>query len=265
MTIKFTPKSDKYPAKLTFEDGKIAPTDRIVFLEAFFKLTDDSVTFFGFLSSQSLGLTNYKDKDWKPEGQEALLTIYKSKKQQWNDSIKKYEQVEVSTLENYLFSLLSSKLKSLDILACICVSLTPYVAPMFFEMLNEQAKPGLTDADFQAQARLLEKMTENTCVTALVAVDKLDDSHRQLLGKAGTTATGGSAGTWGSNKGETESEKLESRWQFVKKHLTPVGQFETIGDVAIAVVGSGQPLTAAEQVQRDCISESISILSQLLP
>lgn len=255
MSVNFSAKNDKYPAKLTLVDDKIAPTDRIVFSEAYFKITSECVGIYGFLASQSIGLTNYKDKDWKPDAQEAFLFVHSSKKQKWNDSIKKYEQVEVSASEKYLFALLSDKLKVLDPLAPVCLSLVPYVPPMFFELVNEQSKPGLDAATFQVQAKMLEKMIENICVLAVVSQKELGDEHRWLLEKE----TNGSARTWNGAKGETESEKLEARWQFVKKHLASVGQFETVGDIAIAIVN------CPDQLQRDRTCEAISILSQLLP
>ncbi|MGL5922558.1 hypothetical protein [Chroococcidiopsis sp.] len=256
MSINFSAKSDKYPAKLWFSDEKITPTDRIVFSEVYFKVSDDSISLCGFLSSQSIGLTNYKDKDWKPEGQEALLTIYKSKKQQWNDSIKKFEAVDVSASESYLFNLVSAKLKTFDPLACVCLSLVPYISPMFFDILDDQTKPGLDEATFQVQAKMLEKIVENTCVVAVGTTQRLTDEHRSLLNK--TTASG-SGNSWGGSKSETEAEKLEARWLFIKKHLSSVGQFETIGDIAIAITN------APDQLSRDRLCETISTLSQLLP
>ena len=180
--------------------------DRIVFTEACYTVDDKCVSFYGVLSFQCVGIENSKDKTWKVDGQKVLLSFYKDKKPTWNNEARKFEDKEVEPSENYLYGFAKDILKNVDG-DCVSVVIAPYVAPQFLEDMKVPQD--------EAVIAYWEGKVKNTIVAVPTDFKLLTDNDKELLKTTSSNSGGGKT----YQKAETEGEKLEARWEFMKHHL----------------------------------------------
>lgn len=206
MTVNFYEGKDNKPHRLFVVPERVTMHDRIVFTEACYAVDDKCVNFYGVLSFQCVGVENSKDKVWKADGQKVLLSFYKDKKPTWNNETKKFEDKEVEPSENYLYGFAKDILKNVDG-DCVSVVIAPYVAPQFLEDMKVPQE--------EAVIAYWEGKVKNTIVAVKTDFKLLTDSDRAVLSVASANSGGGKT----YQKAESESEKLEARWEFLKQHL----------------------------------------------
>ena len=206
MPISFYEGKDNKPHRLFVVSDRVTMHDRIVFTEACYTVDDKCVSFYGVLSSQSVGIENSKDKAWKVDAQKVLLSFYKDKKPTWNNETRKFEDKEVEPSENYLYGFAKDLLKNVDG-DCVSAVIAPYVAPQFLEDMKVPQD--------EAVITYWEGKVKNTIVVVSTDFKLLTDSDKELLKTTSSNSGGGKT----YQKLETESEKLEARWEFLKNHL----------------------------------------------
>ena len=207
MSINFYEGKDNKPHRLFVVSDRVTMHDRIVFAEALYAVDDKCVNLYGVLSSESVGIENSKDKVWKVDGQKVLLTFYKEKKPTWNNETRKFEDKEVEPSENYLYGFAKDVLKNInsDVISTV---VAPYVNPQFLEEVKSPNADEATIAYWEAKVK-------NTIVAVTTDSKLLTESDKAVLSI--TSANSGGGKTY--QKPETESEKLEARWEFIKHHL----------------------------------------------
>jgi len=219
MTVNFYEGKDNKPHRLFVQPDRTNIHDRIVFAEAHYAVDDKVVHFYGALSTESVGIENLKDKTWKLDGQKALLSFYKNKKPTWNNETKKFEDKEVEPSENYLYGFARNVLENIDS-DTISTIIAPYVAPQFLEDMKVPQDES-TIAYWEAKVK-------NTVIAVKTDSKLLTDSDKEVLKTTSTSFSGGKT----YQKPESESEKLEARWEFTKHHLGkdyPVNSLSELG------------------------------------
>lgn len=243
MTINFYEGKDGKLHRLFVASDRVTMHDRIVFTEAYWSVEDKCVHFYGVLSSQSVGIENSKDKTWKVDGQKVLLSFYKDKKPTWNNETRKFEDKEVEPSENYLYGFAKDILKNIGG-NCVSVVIAPYVAPQFLEDMKIPQE--------EAVIAYWEGKVKNTIVAVEIDSKLLLESDKEAI-KATSTSFNGSGKTY--QKPETESEKLEARWEFLKRHLGkeyPVNSLYELG-----------ALLAMQHVEGDALEEQKTLAKTL--
>jgi hypothetical protein len=207
MTVNFYEGKENKPHRLFVQSDRVTMHDRIVFTEAYYAVDDKSVQLYGVLSSESVGIENSKDKTWKIDGQKVLLNFYKDKKPTWNNEARKFEDKEVEPSENYLYGFAKDVLKNINS-DTVSVVVAPYVNPQFLEEVKSPSVDEATTSYWEAKVK-------NTIVAVSASSTLLTENDKELLKT--TSSNFGSGKTY--QKSETESEKLEARWEFIKRHL----------------------------------------------
>jgi hypothetical protein len=207
MTVNFYEGKEGKSHRLFVQSDRVTMHDRIVFTEAYYDVDDKHASFYGILSSQSVGIENSKDKTWKVDSQKVILSFYKDKKPTWNNEARKFEDKEVEPSENYLYGFAKDVLKNINS-NTVSVIITPYVNPQFLEEVKSPSVDEQTIAYWEAKVK-------NTIIAVSTDSKLLTDSDKEVLKATSTNFNGGKT----YQKSETESEKLEARWEFVKRHL----------------------------------------------
>jgi hypothetical protein len=206
MTVNFYEGKDNKPHRLFVQSDRVTISDRIVFTEAYYTVDDKCVSFYGILSFQCVGVENSKEKTWKVDGQKVLLSFYKDKKPTWNNETKKFEDKEVDASENYLYTFAKHLFEKIDG-NCVSAIIAPYVAPQFLEDMKVPQE--------ESVIAYWEAKVKNTIVAVSIESKLLTDSDKTVLSTTSSNSGGGKT----YQKPETESEKLEARWEFIKHHL----------------------------------------------
>ena len=243
MTVNFYEGKDNKPHRLFVQSDRVTIHDRIVFTEAYYSVDDKCVHFYGILSFQSVGVENSKDKVWKVGGQKVLLSFYKDKKPTWNNETRKFEDKEVEASENYLYGFARDVLNNIEG-DCVSAIIAPYVNPQFLE---ETKKPDLDETTIA----YWEAKVKNTIVVTRVDCKELTESDKSLL--QATSSSSGSSKTY--QKPESESEKLEARWEFLKRHLGKDYDVNSLYELGA--------LLAIQQVEDDALEEQQALAKTL--
>jgi len=207
MTVNFYECKENKPHRLFVQSDRVTIHDRIVFTEACYAVDDKCVQLYGVLSSESIGIENSKDKAWKVDSQKVVLSFYKDKKPTWNNEARKFEDKEVEPSENYLYGFAKDVLKNIDG-DIVSVIIAPYVNPQFLEEVKSPSVDEATISYWEAKVK-------NTIVAVNTDSKLLTDNDKELLKTTSSSSGGGKT----YQKPETESEKLEARWEFIKRHL----------------------------------------------
>jgi hypothetical protein len=221
MAVNFYEGKDNKPHRLYVSGDKVTIHDRIVFTEAYYAVDDKCVNFYGVLSSESVGIENSKDKTWKLDGQKVLLSFYKDKKPTWNNEARKFEDKEVEPSENYLYGFAKDVLKNINS-DTISAVIAPYVAPQFLEDMKIPQE--------EAVITYWEAKVKNTIVAVPTDFKLLTDSDKEVLKTISSNFGGGKT----YQKPETEGEKLQARWDFLKHHLGkeyPINSLYEVGNL----------------------------------
>jgi hypothetical protein len=219
MAINFYEGKENKSHRLFIPSDRVTIHDRIVFTEAYYGIDDKCVSFYGILSSESVGVENSKDKTWKPDNQKVLLSFYKDKKPTWNNEARKFEDKEVEPSENYLYKFAKDVLKNIKSNTVSAV-IAPYVNPQFLEeMKNPQD---------EATISYWKGKVKNTIIVVDIDSTLLTDNDKEVLKTTSTSFSNGKT----YQKLETEIEKLEARWEFMKQHLSkeyPINSLYELG------------------------------------
>ncbi|MEG3936280.1 MULTISPECIES: hypothetical protein [unclassified Microcoleus] len=210
MAINFYEGKENKPNRLFIQADKTTIHDRIIFAEAYYSVDDKAVHFYGLLHSESIGIENSKDKAWKVDGmQKVIVSFWKTKKPTWNNETRKFEDKEVESSENYLYGFAKDVLESIDS-DCVSAVIAPYVNPQFLEETKKPDLDATTIAYWEAKVK-------NTIVVAVKANTDLTEIDKGVLTAITSSSFSGSGKTY--QKAETETEKLEARFEFLKRHL----------------------------------------------
>lgn len=242
MTINFYEGKDNKPHRLFVQSDRVTIHDRIVFTEAYYAVDDKCVHFYGVLSSECVGVENSKDKTWKLDEQKVFLSFYKEKKPTWNNETKKFEEKEVEPSENYLYGFAKDVLKKVDG-DCISVVIAPYVPPQFLEDMKVPQD--------EAVIAYWEAKVKNTVIAVKTDSKSLTDSDKEVSKAISTSFNGGKT----YQKPETESEKLEARWEFVKRHLGKDYDIKSLYELGA--------LLTMKQVEDDALEEQQALAKTL--
>jgi hypothetical protein len=243
MTVNFYEGKEGKPHRLYVQPDRVTMHDRIVFTEAYYAVDDKCVSLYGVLSFQCVGVENSKDKTWKVDDQKVLLSFYKDKKPTWNNEARKFEDKEVEPSENYLYGFAKDVLKKVDG-DCVSVVIAPYVNPQFLEEVKSPSVDEATISYWEAKVK-------NTIVAVVTHSKLLADSDKSVLSIASSNSGGGKT----YQKPETESEKLDARWEFVKRHLGENFPVNSLYELGV--------LLAAEQSTPDGKEEKLALTKTL--
>ena len=247
MSINFYEGKENKPHRLYVQPERVTMHDRIVFSEAYYGVDDRCVLFYGVLSSESIGIENSKDKTWKVDGQKVLLSFYKDKKPTWNNEARKFEDKEVEPSENYLYGFAKDVLKNINS-DTVAVVIAPYVNPQFLEEVKSPSVDEATISYWEAKVK-------NTIVVLNTDSKLLTDTDKELLKTTSSSSGGGKS----YQKPETESEKLEARWEFTKQHLGedyPVNSLYELGALLAA-----EQSTPEGQEEKLALSKTIELIT----
>lgn len=248
MTINFYESKDNKPHRLFVVFDRVTMYDRIFFSEALYAVDDKCVGFYGILSPQSVGVENSKDKAWKVDSQKVWLSFYKDKKPTWNNEMRKFQDKEVEPSENYLYGFAKDVLKNVNG-DCVSVVIAPYVNPQFLEEMK-------TPQD-EATIAYWEAKVKNTIVAVETDFKLLTDSDRELLKITSSNSSGGKT----YQKPESESEKLEARWQFLKRHLgKDYGIYSLYELGALLAMQQSSPEGAEEQL---ALAKTLELIARM--
>jgi hypothetical protein len=243
MSVNFYEGKDNKPHRLFVQSERVTMHDRIVFTETLYSVDDKCVHFYGILSSESVGIENSKEKTWRLDSQKVLLSFYKDKKPTWNNEARKFEDKEVEPSENYLYGFAKDVLKNINS-DTVSVVIAPYVNPQFLE---EFRKPNLDETTIA----YWEAKVKSTIVAVTTDSKLLTESDKSVLSTTSTNSNGGKT----YQKVETESEKLEARWEFIKQHLGkdyPINSLYELGT-----------LLAVSHVENDALEEQRVLIKTL--
>ncbi|MEG4488819.1 hypothetical protein [Microcoleus sp. D2_18a_B4] len=210
MTINFYEGKENKPNRLFIQPDRVTMYDRIILTEAYYAVDDKAAHFYGLLHSESVGIENSKDRAWKVDSQKVLVSCYKSKKPTWNNETRKFEDKEVELSENYLYGFAKDALKNIET-DCVSAVIAPYVNPQFLEEIKKPSLDETTVAYWEARVK-------NTIVVTPLSATTLTDVDKGVL-TAIASSTSSFSGGKSYQKVETEAEKLEARFEFLRRHL----------------------------------------------
>jgi hypothetical protein len=247
MTVNFYEGKENKCHRLFVQPDRVTIHDRIVFSEAYYAVDDKCVQFYGVLSSESVGIENSKDKTWKVNGQKVLLSFYKDKKPTWNNETRKFEDKEVEPSENYLYGFAKDVLKNInsDIVSAV---VAPYVNPQFLEEVKSPSVDEATISYWEARVK-------NTIVVVNTDSKLLTENDKELLKITFSSSGGGKT----YQKSETESDKLEARWEFIKRHL---GEYYPVNSLyELGALLAGEQSTPEGKEEKLVLAKTLELIT----
>ncbi|MEG4583055.1 hypothetical protein QUA71_26090 [Microcoleus sp. MON1_C5] len=250
MAVAYYEGKDNKPARLFVSSDRVTFSDRIYLSEAYFAIENNLVSLYGVLSFESIGIENSKDKTWKPDNQKVLLSFYRDKKPTWNNETRKFEDKEVEPSENYLYGFAKDVLSRLTS-EIVTVVITPYVNPQFLEEMKTQ-KDELT-------IKYWEEKVKNTVVASAVSAPQiLTEADAEIL-KTSVNSSTGSTKTY--QKAETETEKLNARFEFLKYHLGTDYPINTLYE--LGAMTALEPMTPEGMESQKTLIKALEIITQM--
>jgi hypothetical protein len=216
MTIYYNASKDSLkPASLALKD-RVDDKDVIHLTECLWCLTDTKISIIGLLGDRSIGLEDYNDKNFKPNGQKVVFSFLRDENSVYDRDAKK-TTIEPATAEQKVqFQILHtalSKLQTEQKAVCASAVLKPKVSALVAgaaEGTDEEAKNCFrfaTKEMFVFTPREPEKLTgEDTDLINTLVNQKPGDFKKS-----------GGNGTYVPK--ETETERLAARWQFIQSHF----------------------------------------------
>jgi hypothetical protein len=193
--------------------------DRIVWQEVALISNDDTITCYGVLSADSLGLVNYKDKAWYPNGKKAVLKVNGSQeKDAWDKEESKFKKIPTPKDELLLYKLLKKAIEQHP-QTCFTGHISPWLNPFYWEFLQEDAN------SLRAQKMQDDLVCLNPCTQTLLTQSEID-AFIASMPKA----------KYGGFKGETESSRIKARMDFMTLQMADVAQFRDLYDLASQIV-----------------------------
>lgn len=235
MTIYFNPASEKYPAKLNISLEKLTVADIIGIQEMIVSNTADTIDMTMILSNSCIGIES-KDRTFKAENNKCNLSFKREKKQQYNVDQKKYEEVEVSKDENYLFVILSDFFTKNPAVG-YTGQILPWINPFFWELINQN-----TAASSEMAGTMRDKLFTLRPLATLSTLTEEDKN------KLTTVASYGNGSKGGYTKAESEAEKLAARLAFLKAQTSSLFEWQTIGELAVIIPGLDVDISAATKL-----------------
>jgi hypothetical protein len=226
MTISVS--TNKEGATSLYVNDLLSSVDSIVWHELVIIPGDELITCYGILSGASVGLTNYKNKEWLPEGNKVSLKVYGGKtKQAYNKEAGKYQDTPVTKDELHLYSLLRQELDTHG--GCRLKGfISPWVNPYYWEFsVNPVDAP-------RAKKINDETVSLSPIVGQGVLTDGEIDAFKATVGVAKKAYSGS------YSKGETEADRLAARMSFFATQMGEICEFKGLYDLSNQIVGIRQ-------------------------
>lgn len=213
MTIYFNPAKDTgKPASLALKD-RVDDKDMIHLSECLWAISETKISIIGLLGEQSVGIEDYNDKSFKPNGQKVAFSFLRDENPVYDRDSKKTTIEPSSAEQKVQFQILHTTLTKFQTgFRAVCASaiLKPKVSALVVgaaEATDDEAKGYFRFATkdmFAFTAKEPDKlMGEDTdFINALVA-QKPGDLAKKSSG-------------WNSGPKETETERLGARWSFIQ-------------------------------------------------
>jgi hypothetical protein len=235
-------------------NDSLSSVDSIVWKEVVIIPSDEIITCYGILSADSIGLANYKNKEWIAEGSRASLKVHGSKtKQAWNKEAGKYLDTTVSKDELHLYSLLQQELDRHD--ECSLKGfISPWVNPYYWEFCsNPQDAP-----------RAKKINDEIVSLSPVVGSTLLTRDEINTFKAAASSSKKAYSG--GYSKGETESERLAARMNFFSTQMSEIFSFTTLYDLSgqIVAIKPGTESMLPEAILELTIAQTIELTKLIL-
>lgn len=251
MTINFYEGKDDKPHRLFVQGDRVTVHDRIVLSEAFVAYDEEAVSFYGILSSESIGIENFKNKAWTPDGQKVLITFFKNKRNSWNNDSKKFEDKQVEPSENYLYTFAKNVLTKIQG-SCVSVVVSPYVNPQFLEDMKTP-QPDETLAYWEGKVK-------NTIIAVAKEQSGLSDTDAQIA-KDVLSTSGYGSGKKAYQKLETEADKLEARWEFLRFHLSSAYPINSLYELGVLV--SSVPVSPEAKEEQQTLGCTLDLIARM--
>ncbi|WP_377478897.1 MAG: hypothetical protein P2A85_09140 [Microcoleus anatoxicus] len=217
MSISVSTKDNFYALYL---NESVVANDRIVWQELVLISNDDTITCYGVLSADSLGLVNYKDKTWYPNGKKAVLKVNGSQeKDAWDKEESKFKKIPTPKDELLLYKLLRKAVEQHPQTHFVG-HISPWLNPFYWEFLEEDANSPRAHKMHDDLVRL------SPCTQTLLTQSEIDVF----------TASMPKAKSYGGFKGETESSRIKARMDFLTLQMADVAQFRDLYDLACQIV-----------------------------
>ncbi|XZN93239.1 MAG: hypothetical protein ACM65M_10620 [Microcoleus sp.] len=247
MSISVSTKDNFYV--LYFGESTVA-NDRIAWQEVALINNGDTITCYGVLSADSVGLIKYKDKTWYPDGKKAVLKINGSQeKDGWDKEESKFKKVPTPKEELLLYDLLKQIVEQ-NPQTCFAGHISPWVNPFYWEFLKEDAN-----------SPRVHKMREDLvylcpCTQTLLTHSEIDAFAISVS----------KTKSYGSFKSETESNRIKARMDFLTLQMADVAQFRDLYDLATQIVmaSEGSERFTATKILELAIAKTLELTAIIL-
>lgn len=255
LTMTISVSTNKDGRTSLYVNDSLSSVDKIVWNEFVIIASDEAITCYGILSSTSVGLTNYKNKEWLPGGSKASFKVYGSKtKQSYNKDVGKYQDTPVTQDELHLFSLLKRESDTHG--DCRLEGfISPWINPYYYDFAKNPADAG----------RAKKINDETVWLTPIVKPGILTDDEIETF-KSTLGATAKKYGSGSYLKGETESERLAARLTFFTTQMAEVCEFKSLYDLSSQLVSirEGSDKLSPDQLTEGTINQTIEFLKLIL-
>lgn len=212
------------------------------------KQSETEIVVGGLLTSKCIGLKNFDDKNFKPEGIKAKLILHNSVYKRWvkgEDGKPKTEDCEPSAMERFFFARLSEYIaKNGHQGSCAAKGF------LKFDGISEAVYQSLLEGKRADGKELSSDAVEALSEQFILLYDSQDKFHIPDSEIASLTPKEGGGYGKGSYKSVSEKEKLASRLDFCKEQFpilfeTTDGSEFKLESIAMMYVESDEPTKSA--------------------
>lgn len=255
MTISVSTNKEGATA-LYVNNDSLSSVDAIVWHEAVLlhNAVDQTIVCFGFLSDKSVGLINYKNKEWKAEGAKVSFKVYGGKsKRSWDKETQGMKDVVVHQDELHLYQLLEAAINTEGESSVLTGTISPWVNPYYWDFAkNPQDK------------HRADKIDEEIVYFKACASPTLLTSSEIESFSASTNSAKKSYSA--STKQESEAERIKARMDFLTIQLSDACEFKSLYDLAsqIVSIAEGAEQLSADKLLELSLAKSVDLISLIL-
>jgi hypothetical protein len=256
MSIYYNPsKDEKKPASLALKD-RVDDKDVIHLTECLWSLTDTKISIIGFLGEQTIGVEDYNDKTFKPNGQKVAFSFLRDENPVYDRDTKKTTIEPASPEQRVQFRILHTALTKLETeqkAVCASAILRPKVNSLV---------AGAADATDEEDQSFFRFVSKNMFVFTPREPEKLTGEDTDFLNALVAQKPGDfkkSSGNGSYVPKETEIERLAARWGFIQS------QFENeIGTKAGSLFQLMAIISAQPEPEQTTYKAALNMLIQLI-
>lgn len=232
----------------------LSSVDKIVWHELVIIASNELITCYGILSNASVGLVNYKNKEWGPENSKVSFNVYGGKtKEAYNKDAGKYQETLVSRDELQLFSLLKQVSDTHN--ECHLKGfISPWINPYYYDFAKDP-----TDA-LRAKKIIDDTVSLSPIVGLGILTESEIDTFKASLGAVKKYGSGN------YSKGETESERLAARLAFFTAQMADACEFKSLYDLSgqLVSIREESDKLSTDQLTEKSIALTIKFLELIL-